>query len=56
MLYTNHSRDYDVQEEHLMGVNRIINQASVLENPEKVAGAHRQHSELAASEFYNAKY
>jgi hypothetical protein len=44
------------QEEHLLGVNQIINQPSVLEDPEKVSDAHQQFSELTATDFYNAKY
>lgn len=48
--------DLEDMEEHLLGVNRIINQASVLEDPEKVSDAHQQFSELAATDFYNAKY
>ena len=59
VLLNSHDHDdvmHDAQEEHLLGVNRIINQASVLENPEKVIDAHQQYSELAATEFYNAKY
>ena len=51
-----------VQEEHLAGVNRIIDQASVLEDPAEVKRAQELREEIRMksynpdTDFYNAKY
>ena len=51
-----------VQEEHLAGVNRIIDQASVLEDPAEVKRAQELREEIRLksynpdTDFYNAKY
>ena len=51
---------YTIQEEHLKGVTNIIDQASVLENPDDVRDEqHRReenHKINPDTQFYNQKY
>ena len=52
----------ELQEEHLTGVNNIIDQASVLESPDEVRYEQQRREELHKesynpdAEFYNQKY
>ena len=52
--------EYEIQEEHLKGVTNIIDQASVLENPDDVRDEqHRReedHKINPDTQFYNQKY
>ena len=54
--------DLEMEEEHLNAVNSIINQASVLENPDEVRDMQHRREELNKksynpdTDFYNSKY
>ena len=52
--------DLEMEEEHLNAVNSIINQASVLENPNEVRDMQHRREELNKksldTDFYNSKY
>ena len=52
--------DLEMEEEHLKAVNSIINQASVLEDPNEVRDIQHRREELNKkrldTEFYNSKY
>ena len=60
LLHIHTFDEYEIQEEHLKGVTNIIDQASVLENPDDVRDEqHRReedHKINPDTQFYNQKY